>query len=201
MPSNDDLLDAAAAAFADKGYDGARMDEIAKAAGVNKATLYYRIGDKDAIYTAVLKRLFSAKTARLEAMLDTVSDPHERIRAFAQILVDSDHPQRFPAIMLREIADGGRNLPDEVLPLMGRVVGALEQTLADGAEDGHFKPVNPFLTHMMLVGACALYATNAPIRRRVAALRPDSETLNADLALPEAAGIVADMLLDAIRKT
>ena len=133
-------------------------------------------------------------------MLDSVSDPQERIRTFAQILVDSDHPQRFPAIMLREIADGGRNLPDEVLPLMGRVVGALEQTLTDGAEAGRFKPVNPFIAHMMLVGACALYATNAPIRRRVAVLRPDSETLNAELPLPDVAEIVANMLLDAIRK-
>jgi len=200
MPSNDDILDIAAAAFAEKGFEGARMDEIAKDANVNKATLYYRIGDKDAFYAAVLHRIFSAKVARLHKMLETVEDAEERVRTFARILIDGDHPEHFSAIMLREIANGGRNLPDNVLPLMGRTVGALEQTLAEGAAAGRFNRVNPFLVHMMLVGACALYATNGPIRRRVAALAPASAALNTEFSLNEAADAIADMLLNGVRK-
>jgi len=200
MPSNDDILDIAAAAFAEKGFEGARVDEIAKAANVNKATLYYRIGDKDALYAAVLERIFSAKGTRLQKMLETVDDPEERVRTFARILVDGDHPEQFSAIMLREIANGGRNLPDNVLPLMGRVVGALKQTLADGVEQGRFNPVNPFLVHMMLMGACSLYVTNGPIRRRVAAMAPKNSPLNTELSLTDAAAAIADMLLNGMRK-
>jgi len=201
MPSNDDILDIAAAAFAEKGFEGARVDEIAKAANVNKATLYYRIGDKDALYSAVLERIFSAKSARLQKMLQTVEAPEDRVRAFARILVDGDHPEHFSAIMLREVANGGRNLPDTVLPLMGRVVGALKQTLAAGVEQGRFNPVNPFLVHMMLMGACSLYATNGPIRRRVAAMAPKSAPLNAELTMQDAADAIANMLLSGLRKT
>lgn len=201
MPSNDDILDIATQAFAEKGFEGARVDEIAKAANVNKATLYYRIGDKDALFGAVLMRIFSAKIERLEQMISTVEDVEDRVRAFAELLVDGDHPQQFSAIMLREIADGGRNLPDAVLPLMRRFVGALEQTLAQGVEQGRFHPVNPFLVHMALVGTCSVYATNGPIRRRVAAIGPAGSYLNAELPLKDAAHALAEMLLNGIRKT
>ncbi|PCI41636.1 MAG: hypothetical protein COB46_03025 [Rhodospirillaceae bacterium] len=199
--SNDEILDIATRAFAAKGFEGARMDEIAKDANVNKATLYYRIGDKDALYEAVLKRIFTAKVKRLEQMLATVDDVEERIRVFASILVDGDQPQQFSAIMLREIAGGGDNLPDDVLPLMGRIVGALRQTLEQGVKEGRFRPVNPFLVHMALVGACTFYASNGPIRRRVAALAPDGSALKTEMTLPDAAQAIADVLLNGVRKS
>ncbi|PHS76957.1 MAG: hypothetical protein COB59_10025 [Rhodospirillaceae bacterium] len=199
--SNDDILDIATRAFAEKGFEGARMDEIAKDATVNKATLYYRIGDKDALYAAVLKRIFSAKAKRVEQMLATVEDVEERVRVFASILVDGDQPQQFSAIMLREIAGGGQNLPDDVLPLMGRIVGALRQTLEQGVKEGRFRPVNPFLVHMALVGACTFYACNGPIRRRVAALAPEGSPMETEMPLPEAAQAIADILLNGVRKS
>lgn len=201
MPSNDDILNIATAIFAKKGFEGARMDEIAKAAKVNKATLYYRIGDKDALVSAVLKRLFMAKVVRLEHALEAIDDVEDRVLAFAETLVDGEHPAQFSAIMLREIAAGGRNLPDDVLPLMGRVVGALERTLKQGCEEGRFNAVNPFLAHMLLVGGCTLCATNGPIRRRVAAQAHGLDDLKIEMPLKDIARALADMLLSGIRKT
>lgn len=49
-----DLLKAAAREFAEQGYDGARIDEIAARARVNKRMIYAYFGDKDGIYRAVL---------------------------------------------------------------------------------------------------------------------------------------------------
>jgi len=43
------ILLAAQAVFAEHGYSGTRMDEIARRAAVNKATIYYQIGDKDTL--------------------------------------------------------------------------------------------------------------------------------------------------------
>ncbi|OEJ69701.1 TetR/AcrR family transcriptional regulator [Magnetovibrio blakemorei] len=201
MPSTDDILDVAAAVFAEMGYAGARVDEIAKAANVNKATLYYRIGDKDALYEAILKRMFAAKVANMEHMLKTFDDAEDRVRAFAAVLVDDEHPEHFSAIMLREIANGGRNLPDSILPFMSRLIGVLEQTLADGVAQGRFKPVNPFMIHMILVGACTLYATNGPIRRRVAKITAHDSWLNAELPISQVARAIAEMLLGGIRSS
>ena len=199
-PSTDEILDIATLAFGEKGYDGARVDEIAKAAGVNKATLYYRIGDKDAVWAAVLKNIFGAKVDQLEDMLANIEAPEDRLRAFAQIVVKEKTPERFGAIMLREIAGGGRNLPDEVLPMMGRIVGILEQIVTQGVEEGVFKPTNPFLLHMALVGGCTLYACNGPIRRRVAQNAPNATAIKAELSMEDAAEAITEMLLDGVRK-
>ena len=48
------ILTVARAVFAEHGYNGAHMDEIARRANVNKATLYYQIGDKDTLYANVI---------------------------------------------------------------------------------------------------------------------------------------------------
>lgn len=201
MPSTDDILDVAAAIFAEMGYAGARVDEIAKAANVNKATLYYRIGDKDALYEAILKRIFAKKVAGMDHMLNTVKDAEDRVRAFAAVLIGDENPEQFSAIILREIANGGRNLPDSILPFKSRLIAVLEQTLADGVAQGRFKPVNPFMVHMILVGACTLYATNGPIRRRVAKMASQDSSLNTEMPIAQVAHTIAEMLLGGIRSS
>ncbi len=50
------LLARATREFADRGFDGARVDEIAEAAGINKRMIYAYFGDKDGLYRAVLDR-------------------------------------------------------------------------------------------------------------------------------------------------
>ena len=52
------ILDAAEAAFADGGYNGASMRDIVRGAGVNLATVYYYFGSKNGLMEAVLKRRF-----------------------------------------------------------------------------------------------------------------------------------------------
>ena len=52
------LLTAARREFARSGLAGARVDEIAARAGVNKQLLYHYFGDKDALYLAVLEWVY-----------------------------------------------------------------------------------------------------------------------------------------------
>jgi AcrR family transcriptional regulator len=52
------LLDAALAEFAAKGYDGARIGEIAERAGVNKQLVSYYFGGKEGLYDAILQRWY-----------------------------------------------------------------------------------------------------------------------------------------------
>jgi len=52
------LFKAATKIFAKKGFDGARVDEIAAAARINKQLLYHHFGSKDGLFTAVLERAY-----------------------------------------------------------------------------------------------------------------------------------------------
>ncbi len=168
LSKSDAILDAAAVVFAEKGYDGARINELAKAAGVNKATLYYQIGDKEALYHAVLLRITSRFANEIEHQLEGLVDPVEQLRQFIDIFADQTGNARYIApIMLREIASGGLHLPDSAMSKMEGVVAILAQIINRGVSQGIFRTVDPFFVHMLIVGSLNLYAANEPIRKRI----------------------------------
>lgn len=195
------ILVAASEVFADKGYEGARVDEIARAAGVNKATLYYQIGDKEALYHAVISRVMRLTADECEAAVEGIDDCEARIRAVVEIFARQAGVMRYAApIMLREVAGGGRNLPEEATAHMGRLLGVLSSTLDTGQEQGLFREVNSFMVHMMMVGSLMLYASNEPIRRRNAERHPEIYNESHFISTEQAGREVGDLILAAIRK-
>src|SRR5437879_10091446 len=64
------ILKAALEEFSNEGVAGARTDEIARRAGVNKALLYYYFKDKEGLYGAALEQVFSGLSARVMAVLE-----------------------------------------------------------------------------------------------------------------------------------
>ncbi|MDP9362946.1 MAG: TetR/AcrR family transcriptional regulator, partial [Chloroflexota bacterium] len=59
--SREAILDAAEALFAERGYEGASLQEIGRAAGVSRGTPGYFFGSKERLYQAVLERAFAAE--------------------------------------------------------------------------------------------------------------------------------------------
>lgn len=80
-PSKERILRAAQAVFAQKGFDGARVDEIARAAGVNKALIYYYFKSKEEILHALLHLAIGEIGTRLgnpaELMAKVLKSPKE----------------------------------------------------------------------------------------------------------------------------
>jgi len=171
------ILAAAAEVFASVGFDGARVDEIARRAGINKAMLYYHVGDKAALYEAVLLRNFDVvETAMAEAAAGD-GPAEERLRRLVAALVRSLHEvPDHPPIMLREIASGGIHLPDRVVQRLGKILEHVRSVLAAGVADGTLRPVNPLLTHLTLVGTVVLVSAAGPLRERIAGLEAAGET-------------------------
>ena len=192
----DRILDAAAVVFAENGFAGSRVDEIAARAGINKAMLYYHVGDKTALYTAVLLRNFQRVRSAIDQALAAEGAPRRRLEAVITALTTMvqsypDHPR----IMLREIASGAANLEPDVVVAMLEVVGVVRDLIAEGTAAGEFRELDPVLTHLTLVGAVLFLNAMAPIRERAAALGPD-------FSLPEPAsdiaGFLNHMLLDGL---
>lgn len=196
------ILESASELFAEKGYNGARVDELARAAGVNKATLYYQIGDKEALYHAVLERVFRRTADEVEAAVAGSDSPEEQIRRFITVFAETTGNSRYMSpILLREIASGGRNLPEQAVKQMSRVLNALSSSLQNGVSQGVFRPVNTFMVHMMIVGSLNLYAANEPIRRRNAENNPEIYEPDHFISSKEAGEQIADLVLAAVRNT
>src|ERR687897_224383 len=105
------LLAAAAAEFAARGFAGASVDRIARAARVNKAMIYYHFASKAALYREILGDMFRAVCARVRAVADTDRSPEDKLLGFTQaIAAEARARPHFPPTWFREIAEGGAHL-------------------------------------------------------------------------------------------
>ena len=80
------ILEAARGVFAERGYSGARMDEIAGRAGVNKATLYYQIGDKDTLYAGVIHQVLGDVASKIAAAVEGAGHPRDKLAAYIEVI-------------------------------------------------------------------------------------------------------------------
>jgi AcrR family transcriptional regulator len=165
------IIAAAAEVFASIGFAGARVDEIAARAGVNKAMLYYHVGDKDKLYATVLTETIDRVPPVLLHALQGVDTPEEKLQCVLDTLASlGTHNPHFIPIMLREIASGGASLPDEMIVRMAGVFRVVADVLAEGTRARVFRNTDPLLTHVTLVGSMLFLVASRPIRERVARL-------------------------------
>ena len=117
------LLAAAELAFGAEGFHGARLADIAEAAGIRRPSLLYHFKTKEALYAAVVRRAFSHLGAALTSAMGTPGaflDQADRMVVAFDVFL-AEHPGVAP-IILRELMEGrgpGQQiLLDEVLPLL-----------------------------------------------------------------------------------
>jgi AcrR family transcriptional regulator len=197
------ILKAATKEFSEAGFAGARVDKIANGAGVNKATIYYHIGGKQALYAQVIHHLFGNAVERFNRNISETQSPENKLRSFIQTiagLVD-EHPE-LAAIMLREQASGGQHFPEMVAQDFARILGILTEILDDGVRSGTFIKTVPLVVHMMIIGAIVFFKMSSPIRAKFAPLvaafdKFDKMSTNVN---GEAAAEIEMLILNAVRK-
>jgi AcrR family transcriptional regulator len=153
------LVSAAADLFSRHGFDGVTVDDIARAARVNRAMLYYHFADKLALYRDIVCRMLDEAGARVTAIVEeprSAPDKLERFIASFVGLADS-HPY-FPPLMLREMVEGALHFDAEILSRMRRVFLAFTRVLTEGEQSGTFRQVNPVLAYMSVIGPVLLNA-------------------------------------------
>jgi len=167
------ILDAAAEVFAERGFGGAGVDEIARRAGVNKAMLYYHVGDKAAIFSEVVNSNVEGIKQAVISALAGLDDPSERLRAIPRAFARTVGTHRYlPQLMLREIAAGGPNLPPEAVARIAEIMGMTKGVIEDGVARGEFRRVDPFVAHLILVGSLMFMANALGMRKRLSAVLP-----------------------------
>jgi TetR/AcrR family transcriptional regulator len=167
-PSRDRVFAAAATAFAAHGFAGTSVDEIAAAARLNKAMIYYHFGSKAALYREILRDMLGAVAARARAVAASELAPPDKMRAFIDAFAaEAEARPHFPPIWFREIADGGQHLDEGTLGEVSGVVRALTAIIDEGVRAKAFRPISPLLIHAGIVGPVMLFFASAAMRRRV----------------------------------
>jgi len=154
--------------FAERGYEGARVDRIAADAGVNKAMLYYHFGSKRGLYQAVVRDMIGAVHARAQQIAASPGSAQERLDRWVSAVVEEAGARPwFPPIMLRELASGASHLDPETLGLMNGVFGAVRGVIIDGQAAGEFRATDPLLTYLTIMPSILLFFARERVRARV----------------------------------
>lgn len=158
------LLDAAAAVFAEHGFAGARVDEIAARAGVNKRMIYAYYVDKEGLYRAVLASRLAGPGAA-DALAD-VDDPREAleevVRWYFRLLRDD---RAFARLLAWDMLSGGPGdvLVDSALPTLDRVSDLVRRGLEAGVlREG----LDPEMFRAAIVALCLGYFLQHPVMEK-----------------------------------
>ena len=169
--SRDRVFAAAAAEFASRGFAGANMDRIARAARLNKAMIYYHFAGKTALYRAILSDMFGAVRAAVLAVAASDRAPDDKIRDYvAAIAREAEARPHFPPIWLREIAEGGTHVDEATLGYLRDVLGALGRIIAEGTHDGRFQPLPAFMVQAGIIAPLMVFFATSRLREKIARL-------------------------------
>jgi TetR/AcrR family transcriptional regulator len=161
------ILKAAMHEFASEGVAGARTDEIARSAGVNKALLYYYFKDKEALYGAVVDSIFEGLRDRILTVLDSDLPPREKVMKYVgahfDYIASSPH---FPRVVQMEMMRGGRKKSPHLKRIAQTyfvpIFAKLSELFRQGMESGDFRKVSVRHFVVCMVGAILHYFNTAP---------------------------------------
>jgi TetR/AcrR family transcriptional regulator len=166
------ILKAALEEFSHEGVAGARTDEIARRAGVNKALLYYYFKDKEGLYASALEEVFSGLSARIMAVLETPGlPPREKLIKYVEAHFDYIASAPFyPRLLQSEfMRSGGRTLSPVASRILERYGKPLYLKLAgvirEGVAGGDFRNVDPAQTVTSLLGIIVFYFISLPAQQ------------------------------------
>jgi AcrR family transcriptional regulator len=161
------ILEAAKKVFLSKGLDGARMQEIADEAGINKALLHYYFRSKDKLFDAIFEDVFQQFLPKVSLLIFSDKPFIEKIWAFVDTYLDVllKNPL-VPIFILHELS---RN-PERIVNLFmnqGVPHEFFQEMLRKEIESGQIKQVNPIHLIVNIISMCVFPIAAKPILKGV----------------------------------
>jgi AcrR family transcriptional regulator len=155
------ILGAARMEFVERGLGGARMQAIADRAGVNKALLHYYFRSKEKLYDAALKDILKTVFGALRSALSREKEGDD-LRSLLRVVVTvyirtlQRNPD-FPRFMARELADGGKHVPDlvgDIVSSFGDIPQRMYRQFLAESRCGTVRKIHPAQFALNLLAMC-----------------------------------------------
>jgi AcrR family transcriptional regulator len=158
------ILEVATREFAEKGYSGARVDEIAAQTNTSKRMIYYYFEDKDGLFVAVLENAYR-RIREIEATLDLAHlKPDAAIRALVGFTFDYQNSNEdfIRIVMVENIHKGVHLARSQVIQgLNMSVINTLQDIYKRGVKTGIFrKGIDEIDLHMTISALCFFNVSN-----------------------------------------
>ncbi|SNY58499.1 transcriptional regulator, TetR family [Pseudooceanicola antarcticus] len=157
------ILRAAAELFAEKGYDGVSMLQIAKASGLPRANVYYYFDAKEDIYRALISELIHGWELALRHF-SPESDPKEAFSAYIRAKLDygRHHPIQ-SRLFATEIMGGAKFLTRRDRDYMHALTKERILVLEQWMDEGRIRRVDARHLLMLLWGATQFLTLSEPV--------------------------------------
>jgi len=125
------ILDAAQKVFAEHGFSGASIAEVARVAGIPKANIHYYFSTKETLYQEVLRRTMQEWLGGCEAWLKPDMPATEALEGYieAKLAFSRSNPQA-SRVFAHEILGGARYLQDYISSTLREAIRPFEATIA-----------------------------------------------------------------------
>lgn len=162
--TREDLLTVATEAFAESGFSGTRVDEIAERTRTTKRMIYYYFGGKEQLYMAVLERAYRSIREAEQALHVGDLEPVEALRRLAELTYDHHlaHTDFIRLVSIENIHRGNfiRRL-DSLRELNQPALGVLDGVLERGRADGSLRDdVDALDVHLVISSYCFFQVAN-----------------------------------------
>ncbi len=188
------VLKAAEAAFAEEGYDGARIADIAKAAGCSVGAVYFRFKDKDALFFAIAESFAEDARARAAGLFGSAEQPPATmIREFVRRTATNYRAHKG---LFRAIVERGFDHPLAMKTMMGfrdEMAEALERSLRARIKGRRANdlPLAVRVATQMIYGFFLTGVLNTQAPTRIDDARAVEEAASAVIAYFDAKGLLA----------
>lgn len=155
------ILEAALQEFSMKGKDGARTQDIADRAGINKALLHYYFRSKDRLYDRVFEYMLSRLSQSFGSTLRDSRSFEEMLRLFIDRYIDFVGSNlAIMRLMVSEHLAGGERMADRlrhVLREKDSPPSVFLDRLTRAAAQGEIRPVDPHQTLVTVLSNCIFF--------------------------------------------
>lgn len=153
--TEDRILASARKIFLDKGLDGARMQDIADDAAINKAMLHYYFRNKEKLFDTIFLQVVDEFLPRVFAILGSEQPLFEKIRLFcSEYITQLTQTPYVPMFVIQEVNRNPQRLLKKVLhgkqPPLEKVIMQINQEVKKGV----IKPVLPVQLLLNILSLC-----------------------------------------------
>jgi len=153
------VREAALTLFAQRGYHGTALRDIASAVGIRTPSLYNHIESKQELLRGILLSTTEQVWADFEAAVGGVTDPRERLRrAVVTYALRHANHRREALIVNRDVESLEEPGRSEVMALRRRHERAVREIIIEGVGAGVFRVADPFLASFGILEMCVSVA-------------------------------------------
>ena len=153
------VREAALTLFAQRGYHGTALRDIASAVGIRTPSLYNHIESKQELLRGILLSTTEQVWADFEAAIEGVADPGERLRrAVVTYALRHANHRREALIVNRDVESLSEPGRSEVMALRRRHERAVREIIVEGVGGGVFRVADPFLASFGILEMCVSVA-------------------------------------------